>query len=47
MDSTGINTLYQRFNEESVSRKQITLWLKQFDTEDKPTALLLAGLVDY
>lgn len=47
MINTDIKTLYQRFNEESISQKQITRWLEQFDTDDQPTALFLAGLIDY
>ena len=47
MNNIEIDTLYQRFNEESVSRDQITLWLNQFDPDDKPAAMLLAGLIDY
>lgn len=47
MNYVDVDTLYQRFNEESVSHKQITQWLEQFDVDDKPTALLLASSVDY
>ncbi len=47
MDSIGIETLYRRFNEESVSHEQITRWLNQFDAEDRPTALFLAERIDY
>ena len=45
MTSTDINTLYQRFIEESVSCSQIYLWLMQFDSSDQPTVSSLAEVI--
>lgn len=45
--NASLETLYQQFNGENVSKEDISHWINQFDLEDQETATLLLEQIHY